>query len=84
MAAGTATGIVIYTGSETRSVMNNSQPRSKVGLLDMEINGLTKVFITSLYQFIFYEIIIHEFLLLVGFILCSIGFGFGDDDSERI
>lgn len=43
LAAGTATGIVVYTGGETRSVMNNSQPRSKVGLLDMEINGLTKV-----------------------------------------
>ncbi|KAM7353940.1 putative phospholipid-transporting ATPase IIA isoform 1-T1 [Cochliomyia hominivorax] len=43
VAAGTATGVVIYTGCETRSVMNNSQPRSKVGLLDMEINGLTKV-----------------------------------------
>lgn len=43
VAAGTATGIVIYTGCETRSVMNNSQPRSKVGLLDTEINGLTKV-----------------------------------------
>lgn len=43
VAAGTATGIVVYTGCETRSVMNNSQPRSKVGLLDMEINGLTKV-----------------------------------------
>ncbi|XP_011212399.2 probable phospholipid-transporting ATPase IIA isoform X1 [Bactrocera dorsalis] len=43
VAAGTATGIVIYTGCETRSVMNNSQPRSKVGLLDVEINGLTKV-----------------------------------------
>ncbi|XP_058057124.1 probable phospholipid-transporting ATPase IIB [Anopheles bellator] len=43
VASGTAVGIVIYTGSETRSVMNNSQPRSKVGLLDLEINGLTKV-----------------------------------------
>lgn len=43
VAAGSATGIVVYTGSETRSVMNNSQPRSKIGLLDMEINGLTKV-----------------------------------------
>uniref|UniRef100_A0AAG5DB84 Phospholipid-transporting ATPase n=1 Tax=Anopheles atroparvus TaxID=41427 RepID=A0AAG5DB84_ANOAO len=43
VASGTAIGIVIYTGSETRSVMNNSQPRSKVGLLDLEINGLTKV-----------------------------------------
>lgn len=43
VAAGKATGIVVYTGSETRSVMNNSQPRSKIGLLDIEINGLTKV-----------------------------------------
>lgn len=43
LAAGTATGMVVYTGGETRSVMNNSQPRSKIGLLDMEINGLTKV-----------------------------------------
>uniref|UniRef100_A0A336KXN3 Phospholipid-transporting ATPase n=1 Tax=Culicoides sonorensis TaxID=179676 RepID=A0A336KXN3_CULSO len=43
VAAGKATGIVVYTGGETRSVMNNSQPRSKIGLLDIEINGLTKV-----------------------------------------
>ncbi|XP_076337091.1 putative phospholipid-transporting ATPase IIB isoform X2 [Tachypleus tridentatus] len=43
LASGTAIGIVIYTGSETRSVMNNSKPRSKVGLLDTEINQLTKV-----------------------------------------
>lgn len=43
VAAGMATGIVVYCGGETRSVMNNSQPRSKIGLLDMEINGLTKV-----------------------------------------
>jgi magnesium-transporting ATPase (P-type) len=43
VASGSALGVVVYTGSETRSVMNNSQPRSKVGLLDMEINQLTKV-----------------------------------------
>lgn len=43
VAAGRATGIVVYTGSETRSVMNNSTARSKVGLLDMEINNLTKL-----------------------------------------
>uniref|UniRef100_A0A6M2E149 Phospholipid-transporting ATPase n=1 Tax=Xenopsylla cheopis TaxID=163159 RepID=A0A6M2E149_XENCH len=43
VAAGQATGVIVYTGCETRSVMNNSQPRSKVGQLDMEINGLTKV-----------------------------------------
>lgn len=43
VAAGSACGIIAYTGPETRSVMNNNAPRSKVGLLDMEINGLTKV-----------------------------------------
>lgn len=43
IAAGRATGIVVYTGCETRSVMNNSSPRSKVGLIDMEINNLTKL-----------------------------------------
>lgn len=43
IAAGRATGMVVYTGCETRSVMNNSTPRSKVGLIDMEINNLTKL-----------------------------------------
>ncbi|KAF6197707.1 hypothetical protein GE061_008673, partial [Apolygus lucorum] len=43
LAAGTALGLVVYTGKETRSCMNNSQPRSKNGLLDQEINTLTKV-----------------------------------------
>lgn len=43
VANGTALGVVVYTGCETRSVINNSQPRSKVGLFDREINNLTKV-----------------------------------------
>lgn len=43
VASGTALGLVIYTGKETRSSMNNSQPRSKVGLLDLEVNALTKI-----------------------------------------
>ena len=36
-------GAVVYTGPECRAAMNNSTPRSKVGLLDWELNGLTKV-----------------------------------------
>ncbi|CAH1163844.1 unnamed protein product [Phaedon cochleariae] len=43
VASGQATGVVIYTGPETRSVMNNSAPRSKVGLLDIEVNTITKL-----------------------------------------
>lgn len=37
LASGTALGIVVYTGRETRSVMNTTLPESKVGLLDLEV-----------------------------------------------
>lgn len=47
VASGTAIGIVVYTGRETRSVMNNSEARSKIGLLDLEINQLTKVCVAA-------------------------------------
>ncbi|CAH0722948.1 unnamed protein product, partial [Brenthis ino] len=43
VASGQATGLVIYTGSETRSVMNNATPRSKIGRLDLRVNDFTKV-----------------------------------------
>lgn len=43
LAAGSAVGFVIYTGRETRAVMNTSHPETKVGLLDLEINRLAKV-----------------------------------------
>jgi magnesium-transporting ATPase (P-type) len=33
VASGTALGVVIYTGCESRSVMNTSQPKSKVSFL---------------------------------------------------
>ncbi|EPQ55997.1 aminophospholipid-transporting P-type ATPase [Gloeophyllum trabeum ATCC 11539] len=43
LAAGSAVGLVIYTGPETRAVMNTSHPQTKVGLLDLEINRLAKI-----------------------------------------
>eukprot|EP00795_Rhopilema_esculentum_P001806 gene1806-16293_t len=43
VASGTALGVVIYTGRETRSVMNTSTPESKFGLTDIEINNFTKL-----------------------------------------
>ncbi|GAA5905553.1 hypothetical protein JCM8208_005769 [Rhodotorula glutinis] len=43
LAAGAAVGMVVYTGRETRAVMNTSQPGTKVGLLDHEINRLAKI-----------------------------------------
>ncbi|KAK3707412.1 hypothetical protein RRG08_034469 [Elysia crispata] len=49
VASGTALGVVIYTGGETRAVMNTSQPSSKMGLLDMEINTLTKLLFSAVF-----------------------------------
>ncbi|KDQ23925.1 hypothetical protein PLEOSDRAFT_1048673 [Pleurotus ostreatus PC15] len=43
LAAGSAVGFVVYTGSETRAVMNTSHPETKTGLLDIEINKLAKI-----------------------------------------
>ncbi|XP_031441634.1 probable phospholipid-transporting ATPase IIB [Clupea harengus] len=42
VASGTVIGVVIYTGKETRSVLNTSQSKNKVGMLDLELNRLTK------------------------------------------
>ena len=35
VASGTALGVVVYTGKETRAVMNTSQPKSKVIILPL-------------------------------------------------
>ncbi|KAI0027749.1 hypothetical protein K488DRAFT_90492 [Vararia minispora EC-137] len=43
LAAGSAVGLVVYTGAETRAVLNTSHPQTKVGLLDQEINSLAKI-----------------------------------------
>nr|XP_058896442.1 probable phospholipid-transporting ATPase IIB isoform X3 [Kogia breviceps] len=48
VASGTIIGVVIYTGKETRSVMNTSNPKNKVGLLDLELNQLTKALFLAL------------------------------------
>ncbi|KAF7321418.1 Phospholipid-transporting ATPase [Mycena kentingensis (nom. inval.)] len=46
LAAGSAVGLVVYTGPETRAVMNTSHPETKIGLLDHEINNLAKILCT--------------------------------------
>ncbi|XP_049849914.1 probable phospholipid-transporting ATPase IIB isoform X2 [Schistocerca gregaria] len=42
VASGTIYGMVIYTGTERRSSMNTSQPKSKVGKLDYELDFIVK------------------------------------------
>ena len=39
----TVYAVVVYTGSETRQALSTSPSRSKVGLLELEINSLTKI-----------------------------------------
>jgi phospholipid-translocating ATPase len=43
VASGTAVGFVVYTGRDTRAVMNTSFARTKVGMLDLEVNRLSKI-----------------------------------------
>jgi len=43
IATGSAVGVVIYTGKETRSALNANRPPSKMGLSDLELNVLGKL-----------------------------------------
>lgn len=43
VASGNAIGFVVYTGRDTRAVMNTNHPKTKIGLLDSEVNRLSKV-----------------------------------------
>jgi phospholipid-translocating ATPase len=43
LASGSALGLVIYTGADTRAVLNTSHPLTKVGLIDEELNQASKV-----------------------------------------
>ena len=43
LAAGTVYGMVLYTGKEMRVVMNTISPRTKVGMVEDEVNILSKV-----------------------------------------
>ena len=44
LASGMACGVVVHTGSETRSAMNSSStPPSKMPTLDLQVNGLAKL-----------------------------------------
>ncbi|KAJ2160334.1 putative aminophospholipid-translocase [Coemansia sp. RSA 552] len=49
LASGMAVGYVVYTGRDTRAAMNTGQAKTKVGILDSEVNRLSKIlFIVTL------------------------------------
>ena len=43
LAAGSAVGLVVYTGRDTRAVLNTSEPETKMGTLEKEVNRMAKV-----------------------------------------
>lgn len=49
VASGRAICLVVYNGDETRSNLNASSPRSKVGTLDLEVNFLSKLLFSLLF-----------------------------------
>lgn len=49
VASGRAVCVVVYNGRETRSVLNASMPRSKIGKLDHEINRISKMLFALLF-----------------------------------
>jgi phospholipid-translocating ATPase len=58
LTSGYAIGLVVYTGVETRSVMNSRRPAAKFGICDSELNHLAKL--------LFLLMIIVSFLMVLG------------------
>lgn len=74
LASGNAVALVIYTGSESRSMMNMTEPPSKVGLLDEEVNFLSKLLFALLFTMAFILLCFkgfgrHWFLYLLRYLL---------------
>lgn len=61
VASGQAVGVVIYTGIETRSVMNNLEARSKVGSIDLELNYITKLLFAAVVVLAFAMVFLQDF-----------------------
>ena len=53
--------MVAYTGRETRANMNSKMPRSKVGLIDWEINFLSKVLFLMMLVVSFVIVVMDNF-----------------------
>ncbi|RHZ62903.1 hypothetical protein Glove_334g35 [Diversispora epigaea] len=61
LASGTAIGFVIYTGKDTRAIINTGHPETKVGLLDKEINNLSKILFVVTFLLSFLLIALNGF-----------------------
>ncbi|EMG46961.1 NEO1 Probable phospholipid-transporting ATPase NEO1 [Candida maltosa Xu316] len=63
LASGTAIGMVIYTGVETRQSMNTTKSGVKTGLLELEINSLSKILCAVVFVLSVVLVLAHGFPL---------------------
>ncbi|KAK6198845.1 ATPase that leads to neomycin-resistant protein when overexpressed [Scheffersomyces amazonensis] len=63
LASGTALGLVIYTGVETRQSMNTTKTGVKTGLLELEINSLSKILCVTVFILSVVLVLAHGFPL---------------------
>lgn len=61
VASGVVLGLVVYTGKDTRAVMNTSHPGTKTGLLDLEVNKMTKILCVVTLGLAFLLIALNQF-----------------------
>ena len=74
VASGTAIGIIIYTGPECRATMNNATPSTKVGLIDLELNNITKLLFAA--TMAMSVLMVVSILLFNYFLGCGLGWPF--------
>lgn len=63
LASGTAIGIVVYTGVETRQLLNTTMSGVKTGLLELEINSLSKILCVTVFLLSVVLVLAHGFPL---------------------
>ncbi|KAI9294229.1 phospholipid-translocating P-type ATPase [Neoconidiobolus thromboides FSU 785] len=61
LASGKAVGLVIYTGRDTRAALNTAHPKTKVGLLDIELNKIAKILCVVTFAISFLLIALNGF-----------------------
>ncbi|KAI5180522.1 phospholipid-translocating ATPase [Nematocida sp. AWRm80] len=74
ISSGSGLCIVVYTGKDTRSVMNTTQPRNKYSLMDEELNFYTKILCISAFSIAFLFTVLRGtysmwYIILVRFII---------------
>lgn len=63
LASGTAIGVVVYTGVETRQLLNTTMTGVKTGLLELEINSLSKILCVTVFLLSVALVLAHGFPL---------------------